>query len=197
MKITLPPPTLDGPISLEQCLLTRRCHRDFAATPLTLPEISQLAWAAQGITSDMEQRTAPSAGALYPLELLVIAGAVRDLASGVYRYTPRDNGLTLLAPGDARPSLAAAGLGQAAIRQAPASFLFTAVLAITTRKYGSRGVRYVHMEVGHAAQNLCLQATALGLGTVLIGAFDDERLHQVLNLGQDEEPLYLLPVGRL
>lgn len=195
--ITLPAPTTDGPVSLEQCLFTRRCHRTFAESPLGLQEVAQLAWSAQGITSDMEQRTAPSAGALYPLELLIIAGNVRDLAAGVYRYLPRHHALALLAPGDIRPDLAETGLGQGAIRQAPASFAISAVPAITTRKYGNRGERYVLMEVGHAAQNLCLQATALGLGTVMIGAFHDGRLREVLGLAPDEEPLYILPVGRV
>ena len=196
MKIILPAPILDGPVSLEQCLHKRRCQRRFSAASLTLQEISQLAWAAQGITSARGQRTCPSAGALYPLELLVIAGNVRDLGAGVYRYAPKGHELLMAAQGDARPALAEAGLGQSFIQDAAANLLFTAIYERTTGKYGRRGIRYVHMEAGHAAQNVCLQAAALGLGTVMVGAFRDDRVKEVLNLAPDEEPLYILPVGR-
>ncbi|HBI16429.1 MAG TPA: nitroreductase [Desulfobulbaceae bacterium] len=196
MKIALPAPALAGPVSLEQSLYIRRCRRDFSALPLGLQEISQLAWAAQGITSDMEQRTCPSAGALYPLELLVIAGNVQDLETGVYRYAPNTHALLMTARGDVRAALAERGRMQSLVQNAAAVILLTAIYGRTTGKYGQRGIRYVHMEAGHAAQNVCLQAAALGLGTVMVGAFDDDGVREVLNLAPDEAPLYILPVGR-
>lgn len=196
MKIILPAPILDGSVSLEQTLLKRRCQRRFSAAPLTLQEVSQLAWAAQGITTPRGQRTCPSAGALYPLELLIIAGNVRDLEAGVYRYAPQGHELLMAAQGDARPALAEAGLRQSFIQDAAANLLFTAIYERTTGKYGRRGIQYVHMEAGHAAQNVCLQAAALGLGTVMVGAFHDDMVKEVLNLAPEEEPLYILPVGR-
>ncbi|MFZ5797331.1 MAG: SagB/ThcOx family dehydrogenase [Desulfobulbaceae bacterium] len=196
MKISLPPPIIDGSVSLEQCLYTRRCQRKFSDSPLTLPEISQLAWAALGITSRKGYRTCPSAGALYPLELLVLAANVQDLAAGLYRYAVKPHELHLINPGDLRHALADAGLGQSAIREAPACLVFTAFYERTTGKYGQRGVQYVHMEAGHAAQNVCLQIAALGLATVMIGAFHDDRVKKNLSLVQDENPLYILPVGR-
>lgn len=196
MKITLPEPVLHGPLSIEQSLFARRCQRYYSGQPLKLADISQLAWAAQGITSPNGYRTCPSAGALYPLALLIIAGNVEELAPGVYRYAPQGHELVMTAPGDVRPALAEASLGQSSIREAPVSFLFTAIYERTTAKYGRRGIQYVHMEAGHAAQNICLQATALGLGTVMIGAFRDEEVKELLNLAPDEEPLYILPAGR-
>jgi SagB-type dehydrogenase family enzyme len=196
MKIKLPDPRLNGLISLEQALLKRRCQRRFSALPLALQEISQLAWAAQGISSPGGQRTCPSAGALYPLELLLIAGNVLDLTAGVYRYVPIGHELALAIRGDVRPALAKAGLRQAFIQEAAASILLAAVYERTTGKYGRRGIQYVHMEAGHAAQNVCLQAAALGIGTVMVGAFRDDTVKEVLNLAPDEKPLYILPVGR-
>lgn len=196
MKTALPEARLDGPLSLEQCLRNRRCQRKFSSQPLTLREVSQLAWAAQGITSPQGYRTCPSAGALYPLELLIIAGNVLELEAGVYRYAPSDHELITVVRGDVRPALAEAGLMQSSIRDGAADFLLTAFYEKTTRKYGRRGIQYIHMEAGHAAQNVCLQATALGLGAVMIGAFHGDRVKEVLDLSGDEEPLYILPLGR-
>jgi len=196
MKIKLPDPLLDGRISLEQSLLKRRCIRNFSNEALTLQEVSQLLWAAQGITSPKGYRTCPSAGALYPLEILVITGNVLDMDSGAYRYTPKNHELTLTLEGDLRPALAGAGLKQSSIQNAAINFVLSAVYDRTTWKYGQRGIQYVHMETGHAAQNVCLQATALGLGTVMIGAFRDNNVKEALNLSVDEEPLYILPVGK-
>jgi len=194
--VPLPAPVLDGSRSLESVLRERRSVREYAHAPLTLAEVAQLAWAAQGVTETAGRRTAPSAGALYPLELLLVAGEVEGLASGVYRYRPATHDLLALTRGDLREPLAAAGLGQEWLASAPCVLALTAVYARTTGKYGARGERYVHIEVGLAAQNVQLQATALGLGSVLVGAFDDERVRTQLGLEEDERPLALLPVGR-
>lgn len=193
----LPVPRHDSAISIESVMLARRSVREFATEALELWQISQLAWAAQGITGPDLHRTAPSAGALYPLELYVAVGNVNGLAPGVYRYGLRQHELDVWAQDDKRRELFEAALSQSSILQAAAVFAISAFYKRTTAKYGDRGIRYVHMEAGHAAQNLLLQAAALGLGSVLVGAFSDEKVRQVLMLKQIEAPLYLIPVGKV
>lgn len=194
--IKLPEPRYGSDVSLEQSLLQRRSIRTYTGEPLTLQEVSQLLWAAQGITDPRGFRTAPSAGALYPLEVYVVAGDVQGLTLGVYRYEPEQHQLIRVIDGDKRDSLADAALTQPWVKEGAVVFVFTAVYERTTAKYDDRGIRYVHIEVGHAAQNLCLQATAMGLGAVTVGAFHDEAVAELLNLPQDEQPLYIIPVGR-
>ena len=194
-SVTLPVPRVDGEVALERALAERRSIRDFASGALSVQQVAQLLWAAQGITNKDGMRTAPSAGALYPLEIYVTVGEVSDLAPGVYRYEPAGHRLVRVAPRDVRRELCAAALGQSCVAEGAAVFVFTAVEQRTTRKYGRRGVRYVHIEVGHAAQNLVLQATVLGLGGVTVGAFDDGAVARVLELPDGEVPLYLVPVG--
>jgi SagB-type dehydrogenase family enzyme len=193
--VALPAPRLDSGSSLERALAERRSVREFARGALTLPQVAQLLWAAQGVTQRGGARTAPSAGALYPLELYLVASEVHDLAPGVYRYVPGRHLLVPVAAGNVRRGLCAAALAQECMAEGAAVFVFTAVEGRTTRKYGPRGVRYVHIEAGHAAQNLALQATALGLGSVTVGAFDDTTVSRLLNLPEGEAPLYLMPVG--
>ena len=176
--------------SLEQTLAARRSVREFAGEPLTRDEISQLLWAAQGVTDVEGLRTAPSAGALYPLELYVA------MLDGFFKYDPKRHELMQRQDEDVRPALCEAALSQDAIAAAPAVFVFTAVFGRSKRKYGIWAERYVLMEVGHAAQNLLLQAVALGLASVPIAAFDDDRVTSALRLAASESPLYLLPVGR-
>jgi SagB-type dehydrogenase family enzyme len=195
-SILLPDPRLAGDVSVEQALRERRSVRSYRNDPLEIVEISQILWSAQGITNERGFRTAPSAGALYPLELYVIAGKVKDLSAGIYKYRPHDHALVEIVSGDRRSPLSRAALRQGAIRKAPAVILFCAVYERTTGKYGQRGIRYVHMEVGHAAQNVCLQAIALGLQTAVIGAFRDTEIKAIANLPADEQPLYLVPIGR-
>lgn len=195
--IKLPAPKFDSDTSVEEALLKRRSIRDYKDEPLTLAEISQLLWAAQGITETKKgYRTAPSAGALYPLETYVVAGNVSDLADGVYKYKPYGHELMKVAEGDRRSELAAAALGQPAVKKGAAVIVFSAVYERTSGKYGERGTRYVHMETGHAAQNIYLQAVSLGLGTVTIGAFDDGQVKKILSMPENEQPLYIIPVGR-
>ena len=196
MNVRLPKPQLDGHVSLEQSLARRRSIRNFSNKPLSLQEVSQLLWAAQGITSSHGFRTAPSAGALYPLKVYAVAGNVDKLTAGVYLYDPGEHELHIATEGDLRSALTGAALGQDAILGGAVNIIFTAIYEKTTWKYGQRGIQYVHMDAGHAAQNVCLQATALGLGTVTIGAFRDEKVSEVLKLRRDEVPLYILPVGR-
>jgi SagB-type dehydrogenase family enzyme len=194
--VKLPQPVLSGTVSLEQALLSRRSIRTYSRDALTVDDLTQLLWAAQGVTHPRGYRTAPSAGALYPLELYAVVGHVIGLPTGYYRYRCREHALERQSPRDLRTELCRAALGQRPVERAPVTFLLTAVYGRMTAKYGSRGVRYTDMEAGHAAQNLSLQATALDLKSVVIGAFQDSDVRQITALPKDEEPLYLVPVGR-
>jgi len=188
--LRLPAPEQKGKMSLEEALARRRSVREFTREALTQRELSQLLWAAQGITHPEGLRTAPSAGALYPLELYVASGG------GFYHYEARPHQLIRLSDRDLRAAMRRAALDQEAITQAPTVFVIAAVYERTSRKYGAaRTPRYVDVEVGHAAQNLLLEALALGLGGVPIGAFEDEALQKALALPVDQSPLYLIPVG--
>ncbi len=194
-SIALPEVAVTGEQTLQQLLRLRRSNRKFEDAPLSLSEIGQLLWAAQGITHQ-GHRTTPSAGALYPLELYLVAGQVEGIEAGIYRYSPKSHRLNQTADGDRRKRLTRAAMWQSWIKDAAAVVVFAAVYERTTWKYGKRGVRYVHIEVGHAAQNLHLQVEALGLGTTAVGAFDDKKLANLLQLPADTEPLLLMPVGR-
>ncbi len=186
----LPKPHMKGAFSIEEALHLRRSVRSFSDQSLSQDEISQLLWSAQGTRMGRQRRTAPSAGALYPLELYAV------MAQGIYHYDPASHVLAEIREGDLRRELCSASLNQAFILEAPLTVAITAVYERIAVRYGQeRAPRYVHMEVGHAAQNLALQAVALGLGSVPVGAFDDAAVHKVLGVPQDHKPLYLLPVG--
>ena len=187
--LDLPEPRAKGDTSLEETLARRHSVRQYTDERLTMDEIGQLLWAAQGITRDWGGRTAPSAGALYPLEVYVVT------PEGVYHYLPDGHRAEVLSCQDLRDALARVGLNQSAIHDAPAVFVIAAVYARTAGKYGDRAERYVKLEAGHAGQNILLQAVALGLGGVPIGAFHDDQVQRVLGLPADHEPLYLIPVG--
>lgn len=195
-RISLPAPAQDSRTSVEAALASRRSCREFQSTPLSLAEIGQLLWAAQGVSDERGRRTAPSAGALYPLEAYLVAAGVEGLERGVYHYSPAEHALARILAGDVRAALSRAALDQEALRDAPATVVLAAVYERTAGKYGERGPRYVHMEVGAAAENLALQAEALSLGMVFIGAFHDEQVRDVLQLPDDQHPLALLPAGR-
>lgn len=190
--IALPAPRTDGETSVEAALLGRRSVRSYRDEPLALADVAQLLWAAQGVTEPTRGlRTAPSAGALYPLDVYVVAAKVEGLAAGVYRYHPGTHSLTPVKDGDQRDALE-----EATARQAPAVLVISAVYERTTVKYGERGIRYVHMEAGHAAENALLQAVALGLGAVVMGAIDDDAVRQATGMSPAEQPLYVVPVGK-
>lgn len=195
-RIKLPEPVYDSPTSIEQALLKRRSVREYKDESLTLTEVSQLLWAAQGITGPGGLRTAPSAGALYPLEVYVVVGNVNNLSDGIYKYKPNEHELERIKEGDKRAELCIAALGQPWVKDSAIALVFSAVYERTTQKYGERGIRYVHMEVGHAAQNVYLQAVSLNLGTVVVGAFQDDAVKLITNMADDEDPLYIMPVGK-
>ena len=194
----LPPPILDGDISVEQTLANRRSHRNFTEQALTMEQLSQILWAAYGVTNERGFRTAPSAGALFPLELFVVVGNVMGIEAGVYRYVASEHKLVKTLDQDIREELSEAALGQRMVREAPVVIVYTAVMRRTTGRYGEQqGRRYVYMEVGHSAQNVYLQVEALGLGTCAVGAFGRDTSVTMLGLDSaaEEEMLYLMPVG--
>ena len=207
--IALPAPRLDGSCSVEKALATRRSVRAFKDEPLSIAKLSQLVWAAQGVTLKTDappnwqwgtwqggRRTAPSAGALYPLELYAIVGNADGLKPGVYKYRPQTHQLLVVSTGDKRSALATAALGQKWIQTAPCVLVVGAVHGRTEIKYRERAPRYVHIEVGHAVENICLQAVALDLGTTMVGAFNDDHVKKVVGMAQDEQPLAIVPVGK-
>lgn len=193
--ITLPKPKLSSSTSVEEAINSRRSIRSYKDVPLKLEEISQILWAAQGITDPQGLRSAPSAGALYPIEIYLIAGNIKDLASGIYKYSPHQHSLILIEKGDKGRELCKAALHQSCIESAPALVIISAIYERTTVKYGDRGIRYVHLEAGHISQNIYLQAVSLDIGTVAVGAFQDEKVKNVLRLSENEQPLYIMPVG--
>lgn len=188
----LPAPKLKGKMSVEETLNLRKSIRIFQDKPLTIEQVSQLLWSAQGITHSRGERmfrTAPSAGATYPLETYLFT------ASGGYKYNPVEHSLKKVYDEDMRTALSEASLGQTAVSNAHAVFVFTYIEERTSQRYGERAYRYICMEAGHVAQNLHLQAVALGLGSVPVGAFTDDQVAQILNLPEDEIPLYIVPIG--
>jgi SagB-type dehydrogenase family enzyme len=193
-EMKLPPTQTTGKLSVEEALSKRRSVREYKDEALSLKEVSCLLWAASGITANCGGRAIPSAGALYPLEVYLVAGRVDNLKPGIYRYHPQAHSLIKIAEGDKRLDLFSASLSQGPVKEAPISLVICAQYEKTTRKYGERAKRYVHIEVGHLGQNIYLQAESLGLSTVAIGAFADEAVKKVLNI--KEEPLYIMPVGR-
>jgi SagB-type dehydrogenase family enzyme len=195
-RVKLPAPRRDGNTSVEQALLQRRSVREYRNRPTALADVAQLLWAAQGVTEPASGfRTAPSAGALYPLEVYAVVGNVEGIQPGVYKYRPLGHELERVRSGDVRAELSAAALEQTWIGQGAIVVVFCAVYERTTAKYGDRGIQYVHIEVGHAAQNLCLQAVSLNLGAGVVGAFHDRQVKRILNARANEEPLYVVPVG--
>lgn len=195
-SIALPILHYDSQISVEQALRTRRSVRVYSSEPLVLAEVSKLLWAAQGLTHTKGLRTAASAGALYPLEIYLLAGNVEGLPMGLYHYQPPDHTLIRIDAEDKRRALFEAALQQKAVKDAAIVFVISGVYKRTTGKYGPRGIRYVHMDVGHVSQNVYLQAEALGLGTVFIGAFHEAEVKSILQMSEEEVPLGVMPVGK-
>jgi len=196
--IHLPSPQHTGDMSVEEAIFQRRSIRHFTDKPLTLQEVSQLLWSAGGKTVDGvtgPTRAFPSAGGLYPFEIYLVVGNVTDLADGIYRFGWREHSLEMLMDGDFREELMLASLRQSFVHQAPISIIWVADFDEVRRVYGQRGVdRYISMDIGGAGQNVHLQSEALGLGTVIVGAFQDEMVKEIL--GTENIPLYIMPVGR-
>lgn len=195
-KILLPKPSKDGEISVEEAIASRRSIRQFRPGAIELRQLSQLLWAAQGITDPRGFRAAPSAGALYPLEIFIVTGEVEELEEGIYHYDVEEHALELRREGDLRHEIAIAASNQMWIKDAPAIVVVCAIYERTTRKYGSRGERYVHMETGHVGENIYLQAGSLGLACTVVGAFLDDEVRRILDVSEEIKPLYLIPIGK-
>jgi len=190
MVIKLPRPKEKGKVSLEETIKKRRSERSLSGKELTLEQISQLLWSCQGITDGGGRfRSAPSAGATYPLEVYLVG------PDGLFQYIPNDHSIKRLKDGDLRPQLSIACLGQQFVENASVDIIICADFKRTTARYGKRGEKYVYIEVGHAAENLHLQAVAEGLGSVPVGAFSDDEVKKVLDLPEDLVPIYIVPVG--
>ncbi len=194
-EIKLPSPAYTSKSSIEEVLKKRRSVRQYKSEALTLQEVAQLLWASQGVSSKNGFRTSPSAGALYPLEVYLVSGNIDKLPPGIYHYIPTKHVLQKLKNNDVRNQLTNAAFGQEAIQLGAVDILITAVFSRTTNKYGDEGKKFVFMEAGHAAQNIYLQAVSLHLGTVSIGAFDTNQVKTILDI--KEEPLYILPIGKI
>ncbi len=193
--IRLPEPALDSSSSLERCCRMRRSCREFRNAPMSLKDASQLLWAAQGITGLGGLRTAPSAGALYPIRPYLICGNIAGLAPGVYRFDPDGHELLPVLAGDYRPKLVKAAGTQMCLEQAAFILLLAANYSRVTREYGPRGERLVHIEAGHIGQNVCLEATALGLGVIGIGSFSELEVKEAIGLPAREDPVYMVAAG--
>jgi len=207
--INLPNPNKKGDLSVESALQNRQSVRNYKKASLSKEMLAQVLWAAQGINRESNNppafwgdrpwpggfRTAPSAGALYPLDVYVVVGNVEDLAPGVYRYLPGKHTLEKTAEGDRRAELCQAALGQSYVREGSVALVITGVYARSASKYGERAQRYTHIETGAVGQNIYLQAESLGLGTVMVGAFHDDKVRSVLGLSQEEVPLAVMPIG--
>ena len=193
-SIKLPEPSYKGKISLEEALSQRRSRRDLTSGSLTLNQVSQILWAAQGVTSKRGFRTAPSAGALFPIEIYLVVEEVDGLKSGLYHYIPDIHSLKGIKSGSLAESVSDAALGQKALTQAGIIVVITADVSRTAKKYEDRAERYVAEEVGAVAQNIYLQVESLGLATVLMGAFYDDKIQEAL--GITETPFGIMPIGQ-
>jgi SagB-type dehydrogenase family enzyme len=193
--IPLPSPVLTGSISIEQALVQRRSTRQFRSQTLPLASVGQLLWAAQGITSPEGFRTAPSAGAICPLEVYLVAGNVEGLASGVYKYSAKTHQIALERAGEFRGQLAAHCFNQSCVSDAAALIGFCGTYEAMSEKYGPGSEKFVDMEVGHASQNVHLQSVSLGLGTVVVAAIREAEVRELLGIPAREKPIYFMPVG--
>ncbi len=198
--ISLPKPAYKGTVTVEEALKARRTHRSFSSRAVTLKQFSQMLWAAYGVTSKnfgLYLKTAPSAGALYPLDIYGVVGekTVETLESGVYHYRPDDHSINLIKKGDLRVGLAERSLQQMWIAEAPFILVITGEYQRSTVKYGRRGVTYTYIETGHVGQNIFLQAEALGLKAGIVGAFNNKQVIKALGLPARHDPLVLMPVG--
>jgi len=196
--IKLPAPVLAGQMSVEAAIAQRRSRRRLLGDAVSVEHLSQMLWSAQGVTDKGgRRRAAPSAGATYPVDLLVVLGdaTAGDIPAGIYRYDPAEHALACTRQGDVREELAEACHAQDFVGNAPMVLVMAAEMSRISQRYGDRAWRYVNMEIGHIGQNVHLQAESLGLGTVAVGAFEDDAVSAALDLSDKLVPLYLMPIG--
>ena len=198
--LSLPSPSRKGTVSVEEALGSRRTHRSFQGRALTLTQFSQMLWAAYGVTAvrpGRQLKTAPSAGATYPIDIYAVVGegGVESVAPGVYHYRPESHSVRPVRSGDVRTQVATACLRQMWMAPAPLLIVITGEYARCSAKYGPRGVIYTQIEAGHVGQNVFLQAEALFLKAGIVGAFEREDLGKTLHIPAAHEPLLVMPVG--
>ncbi len=196
-EIKLPQPQYEGKVSVEEALKKRRSIRSYKKQSLTIKDISQLLWAGYGVTDINNRKTTPSAGATYPIEIYLVCGEVEGIANGVYRYVPSSHSIIKIKDKDVRNELFNVSLKQSWVKEGSAVIIITADYSKTTKIYGERGNRYVLMEAGIVAQNIHLQAVSLNAGTVIVGAFEDEKVSKIVGLSEKHLPLIIMPVGRI
>jgi SagB-type dehydrogenase family enzyme len=198
--IKLPKPEYRGMI-LEEAIKKRRSVRNYSPKAMSIAQLSQLLFAAQGITGKMygqPLRSTPSAGALYPFEIYIVVNNVKDLPQGIYHYSILEHAIELIKAGDFSSQITSAGLKQEMLGEADVTFVLSAIFDRARHKYGERGFRYVYMEAGHISQNIYLQAVSLGLGSVSVGAFLDKKVNELIGVdGHNEAAIYLHAVGTL
>ena len=199
-EIDLPSPSYKGTVSVEEALKARRTHRSFQSRPLTLKQFSQILWGAYGVTDRKYGsflKTAPSAGALYPLDIYGVVGqdGVETLAAGIYHFRPENHTVELVKQGDLRAEVAGHALRQMWMAKAPLMLVITGEYNRSSMKYGPRGVTYTHIEAGHVGQNIFLQAEAIGLKAGIVGAFNNRSVITTMGLPPSHDPLLIMPVG--
>jgi SagB-type dehydrogenase family enzyme len=188
--IDLPPPVIDGSMSIEKALSERRTVRSYSDKPLSLEDISQILWAAQGITEPKRGlRTAPSAQASYLMKVYVLTGKVADLTTGMYQYQPQGHKLVKIADGDIKTELYSSA-PQNPIKNAPAAIVITGISNKAKNPF------WIYLEAGHIAQNICLEAISRNLGTVTMAGFKPEEVKKALKLPDNEQPVYIMPIGK-
>ena len=194
--LLLPPPKTRSRFSLERALFVRRSIREYTREPLTLPELSQLLWSCQGITSAEGFRTTPSAGAVFPLEIYAVVSRVEGLPAGVYHYLPgqKKHSIECIKRGSFGKQLFELSTQQDFIHRVAVNLVIATVTSRMEKQYGEAALRFVLMEMGHAAQNVHLQAEALGLGSVAVGYLQEAKVRELL--GIQAEPLYMVSIGR-
>ncbi|TYB31682.1 MAG: SagB/ThcOx family dehydrogenase [Candidatus Mcinerneyibacterium aminivorans] len=197
LQIKLPEPIKKSNVSIEKALENRRSIRSYSSMPVNLEELSQLLWAAQGVTNRKGFRTAPSAGALYPLKLYVVVENVKNLEKGIYMYKPEGHKLIKIKSNTNIEKIYKGALNQQSIKDASVNIIFGADFSVTDKKYRKRGKQYVYQETGHAAQNIYLQSESLNIGTVVVGAFYEEQIKKAAGMGDNETPICIMPAGKV
>ena len=204
LTYTLPSPITDGKVSVEATMANRRSSRHYADQSISAEQLAQILWAAYGVTSPQPERpatrggfrTPPSAGGLYPLEVYAVVGNVDGIEPGLYRYVSEEHKIVRVINADLREDLCTAALGQTFVKEAPVTIFYSAIFSRTTQRYGDRGGnRYVWIDLGHSAENVLLQAEALKLGACVIGSFYDDQVNDLLQLPEEEVPMYIITVG--
>ncbi len=195
-KISLPEPTFMSNTSIENALLSRRSMRIFKPESLSIEEISQLAWAAQGVNDPRGFRTSPSAGAFYPINLYIVTQNVENLPKGIYKYKAEEHELIQIASEENASQFFNSITTQYSLKNPAAIFIFSAKVEQIIASYGSFGKKFLYMEAGHTTQNLYLQTTSLEIGTTMIGGVNEKEIRQALNMSSYEHPLCMMPVGK-